>query len=315
MRNEEWLERVVEVWYQSEVVQWNESTQLHVLDKRPKWQEADVPEEKHKELEDYDAEKVPIAFYSKLAHVNHKIIPKIELQFDPFLVVHVFPVFCGAEFVLLVLQLVFLAELVHESGLVNVSKHHTIKILPIILEIAIWIQKIILHMNIQLIALFDQETKHIRLIERRREVNCHTVVLVLTAKLSDFKVKKRHGCIVTAQKRHIFDVDVKYRIPIFFDKCQINRFTKYNCASGVPCNRRQFKRDVRIIHIGKFIWRRTINLNSTVVWIEHGVRMLFFDNNLEEEFETGVPNTIGPKRQLSRIVIVAKERRVSLIVN
>jgi hypothetical protein len=37
MRNEEWLERVVEVWYQSEVVQWNESTQLHVLDKRPKW--------------------------------------------------------------------------------------------------------------------------------------------------------------------------------------------------------------------------------------------------------------------------------------
>lgn len=71
---EEGLEGVVEIWNESEVVQGNEGTELHVLDEGPEGQETDVLEVEHEELEDDDTKKVPVSLLGVLSHVNHKVV-------------------------------------------------------------------------------------------------------------------------------------------------------------------------------------------------------------------------------------------------
>ena len=44
--DQEWLEHVVKVRDHTEVVQWDESAQLHVLNQGPKWKETNITKEK-----------------------------------------------------------------------------------------------------------------------------------------------------------------------------------------------------------------------------------------------------------------------------
>ena len=40
--NQKWLERVIQVRNQLEIVNWHKSDQLHVLNQRPKWQISNI---------------------------------------------------------------------------------------------------------------------------------------------------------------------------------------------------------------------------------------------------------------------------------
>jgi len=58
--NQEWLECIVQIRYQSKIVKWNECNQLHVLNQGPQRKESDASKEKHEELEPNDTAEVPI---------------------------------------------------------------------------------------------------------------------------------------------------------------------------------------------------------------------------------------------------------------
>jgi hypothetical protein len=76
MRNEEWLESIVQVRNQLKVIDGHESHKLHVLDQYPKWQETNISEEKHEELCDNEEQHDEVKILSSLTHVLHLLIYK-----------------------------------------------------------------------------------------------------------------------------------------------------------------------------------------------------------------------------------------------
>jgi hypothetical protein len=65
MGNQEGLEHVVQVRDHTEVVERDESAQLHVLNQCPQRQETNISDEKEKELEGDNTAEIPIALYGK----------------------------------------------------------------------------------------------------------------------------------------------------------------------------------------------------------------------------------------------------------
>jgi len=62
MGNQEWLKHIVKIWNHTEVVQWDECAELHILDQGPNWQEADVTQEQEDVLETDNCTQIPVAF-------------------------------------------------------------------------------------------------------------------------------------------------------------------------------------------------------------------------------------------------------------
>lgn len=83
MRYQEWLEGIIQVRDHLEVVEWDESTQLHVLDQGPQRKETDLSVEQNGELEPDDTAKIPENLLRHVSEPGHNLIVKIELQVYP----------------------------------------------------------------------------------------------------------------------------------------------------------------------------------------------------------------------------------------
>lgn len=93
VRNKEGLEHVIQVWNHTEVVEWDESTELHVLNQGPHWEESNISHEEEDVLEDDDTAEIPVALDGELSEVLHVLVSEIELKVDSLPLVDLFSVF------------------------------------------------------------------------------------------------------------------------------------------------------------------------------------------------------------------------------
>lgn len=80
MRDQEWLECVIQIGDKFEVVNWHEGDELHVLNESPARQEAHISEEKHEELESDQTNHDIIEINCCLSHVLHFGVSVIKLH-------------------------------------------------------------------------------------------------------------------------------------------------------------------------------------------------------------------------------------------
>ncbi len=74
MRNQEWLEQVVKIRNQLEVVKRHESNELAVFNESPKRKESHIPEEKDEKLEHNDGYHHIVESNCSVSHVSHLLI-------------------------------------------------------------------------------------------------------------------------------------------------------------------------------------------------------------------------------------------------
>ena len=84
--------------------------------------------------------------------------------------------------------------------------------------------------------------------ESRREIHGHVIIPSLTAEMREFEVEQ-WPCGVVFSESDILDVNIKHRIPVFLDKCQIHWIAKYDGAGGIPGDWRHFECDVCVRNV------------------------------------------------------------------
>jgi general stress protein YciG len=92
VRYQEWLECIIQVWDHLEVVQRDESAQLHVLNQGPQRKETDLSVKQDEELEPDDTAEIPEHLLRHVSEPGHNWISEIKLQVNSLFDIDLFSV-------------------------------------------------------------------------------------------------------------------------------------------------------------------------------------------------------------------------------
>jgi hypothetical protein len=176
------------------------------------------------------------------------------------------------------------------------------------LEEAISVQQKVLHVNVESVALFDEQTKHVRLVEGDSVVDG----LVVRLQTSDLEVLNLISRIVL-DEGSVFDVDIEQVVPVLLDEGQVDWVREYNSTGRISLDWVKRVLDVGVVVVGERVDLVTSDVHSAVVRVQDNVRIGFLDNDAEVVSVSLVPDGVGLEGKRASVIVVTQEWRIQLI--
>lgn len=163
-------------------------------------------------------------------------------------------------------------------------------------------------MDVEIVRLLDEETKHVWLEEGGLEFHGHVII----SKLGKLKVNEGHGGVMITLG-YVPDIDIEQLIPMVLDESQVDWVAPLEDTRRVSGDVRHLKSDIGEVEIFHGINLVTGNLDSAVMWVHNCVRVLLLYDNSEVEGETLIPNTIWSENKGIGLVVEEQEWWVLLV--